>query len=106
MIRRPPRSTLFPYTTLFRSAVACPRRRGAPAPRRAGRAGRAWPHAETALHPTAATVQRGPAHPRAGGEGDRPAFDLREHYLHDPGSPVRREGGGPLRTDVDRHHGE
>src|SRR3712207_6778230 len=25
MIRRPPRSTLFPYTTLFRSAVAVPR---------------------------------------------------------------------------------
>src|SRR6266571_5664410 len=25
MIRRPPRSTLFPYTTLFRSAVAAPR---------------------------------------------------------------------------------
>src|SRR2546427_7855934 len=23
MIRRPPRSTLFPYTTLFRSAVTC-----------------------------------------------------------------------------------
>src|SRR5258708_29914780 len=23
MIRRPPRSTLFPYTTLFRSVVAC-----------------------------------------------------------------------------------
>src|SRR3712207_8323937 len=35
MIRRPPRSTLFPYTTLFRSA-------GAPAPRpvRAASAGR------------------------------------------------------------------
>src|SRR3712207_8866094 len=30
MIRRPPRSTLFPYTTLFRS------RRGAEPPRRAG----------------------------------------------------------------------
>src|SRR6266536_5899232 len=28
MIRRPPRSTLFPYTTLFRSApAACPARR-------------------------------------------------------------------------------
>src|SRR5260370_25928359 len=27
MIRRPPRSTLFPYTTLFRSAVAVTRRR-------------------------------------------------------------------------------
>src|SRR3712207_8619773 len=28
MIRRPPRSTLFPYTTLFRSRRPCPRRRG------------------------------------------------------------------------------
>src|SRR5258708_35753719 len=27
MIRRPPRSTLFPYTTLFRSVVVCPRKR-------------------------------------------------------------------------------
>src|SRR5216683_6372385 len=25
MIRRPPRSTLFPYTTLFRSAIGCAR---------------------------------------------------------------------------------
>src|SRR2546429_6497910 len=29
MIRRPPRSTLFPYTTLFRSQPACPRECGA-----------------------------------------------------------------------------
>src|SRR2546427_9069839 len=28
MIRRPPRSTLFPYTTLFRSALPDPRRAG------------------------------------------------------------------------------
>src|SRR3712207_8639288 len=28
MIRRPPRSTLFPYTTLFRSRAALARRRG------------------------------------------------------------------------------
>src|SRR5258705_9488628 len=27
MIRRPPRSTLFPYTTLFRSTPSCARRR-------------------------------------------------------------------------------
>src|SRR3712207_9178365 len=36
MIRRPPRSTLFPYTTLFRSLVAQParrHRRPPPAPR-------------------------------------------------------------------------
>src|SRR2546426_8509653 len=31
MIRRPPRSTLFPYTTLFRSAVAAPPAAPAPA---------------------------------------------------------------------------
>src|SRR5256885_10660583 len=30
MIRRPPRSTLFPYTTLFRSTRATPWRRSAP----------------------------------------------------------------------------
>src|SRR5580693_9702097 len=39
MIRRPPRSTLFPYTTLFRSAASggachCPRRRWRPLDRR------------------------------------------------------------------------
>src|SRR2546426_4891749 len=33
MIRRPPRSTLFPYTTLFRSVAAFPARGGS------------WPHA-------------------------------------------------------------
>src|SRR3712207_8238914 len=32
MIRRPPRSTLFPYTTLFRSVIAAaPKRRSGPA---------------------------------------------------------------------------
>src|SRR3712207_6899528 len=31
MIRRPPRSTLFPYTTLFRSDTASGRRRSPPA---------------------------------------------------------------------------
>src|SRR3712207_7955031 len=38
MIRRPPRSTLFPYTTLFRSAVARARRtrRDRPDPGRRG----------------------------------------------------------------------
>src|SRR2546423_7659026 len=34
MIRRPPRSTLFPYTTLFRSSAPAPRR---PASRATGR---------------------------------------------------------------------
>src|SRR3712207_8259130 len=39
MIRRPPRSTLFPYTTLFRSRAADPRAAVLPAARRAGRPG-------------------------------------------------------------------
>src|SRR6266536_5692057 len=34
MIRRPPRSTLFPYTTLFRSAEGAVHRRRLPAPSR------------------------------------------------------------------------
>src|SRR2546422_6037357 len=47
MIRRPPRSTLFPYTTLFRSLLLDPRRRGwepgAPLHRGRGRL-RGWWH--------------------------------------------------------------
>src|SRR5258708_21915010 len=34
MIRRPPRSTLFPYTTLFRSASCCRRARATSGPSR------------------------------------------------------------------------
>src|SRR3712207_7585590 len=63
MIRRPPRSTLFPYTTLFRSRVEHrgPARRCAARPKldqqgvraeREGRAGeRARGHTEPARHP-------------------------------------------------------
>src|SRR2546425_1359694 len=39
MIRRPPRSTLFPYTTLFRSAPGPPARRARPPRLRPGPAG-------------------------------------------------------------------
>src|SRR5260221_8618202 len=47
MIRRPPKSTLFPYTTLFRSARARGRRRrGAPAG-----AALAWPRRGSAAPP-------------------------------------------------------
>src|SRR5258707_3536603 len=35
MIRRPPRSTLFPYTTLFRSRISSPVRAAVPLSRRA-----------------------------------------------------------------------
>src|SRR5258705_3812051 len=39
MIRRPPRSTLFPYTTLFRSLSHCPERSGSVFQDRADREG-------------------------------------------------------------------
>src|SRR2546428_2386833 len=56
MIRRPPRSTLFPYTTLFRSLVGRP-----PAPSRCVRRGKRHRHptAKADLAPT----DRTPPHP-------------------------------------------
>src|SRR3712207_8282303 len=70
MIRRPPRSTLFPYTTLFRS----PRRSCAP-PRPPG----GEPTVSTV--PVAGQWGKGVAPPRggdgAGPPGDRPAQDDR-----------------------------
>src|SRR5260370_25625248 len=42
MIRRPPRSTLFPYTTLFRSPQGARRRPAAPGRELRGRPARGW----------------------------------------------------------------
>src|SRR2546430_17704257 len=50
MIRRPPRSTLFPYTTLFRSSAAALSRRP--------RAGGAFAHADAPAH-----IRRGAHNP-------------------------------------------
>src|SRR2546427_11825931 len=63
MIRRPPRSTLFPYTTLFRSRqrerVAKPLCLGRAGPARAGRR----------LPPTAAALPLGRGRPAHGSHG-------------------------------------
>src|SRR2546426_4652996 len=50
MIRRPPRSTLFPYTTLFRSRS----RRSRPAPPETRRAAGSWPRRRQTATPWAA----------------------------------------------------
>src|SRR3712207_9036728 len=74
MIRRPPRSTLFPYTTLFRSVGQRPRVRPGRVAARAlrSRAGRAGAAAEPA---------RGAA--RAGGRGrDRKSTRLNSSHAH------------------------
>src|SRR3989475_8061706 len=49
MIRRPPRSTLFPYTTLFRSQARTPRRAALELAERAG--GPSGVHARRRRHP-------------------------------------------------------
>src|SRR3989441_2759793 len=82
MIRRPPRSTLFPYTTLFRSV----RRRGA----------RRGPHIGERLHrPTLfATL------------GRRWPVQLRERrrrwpvHVADPGARLRGEAERPIQFDA------
>src|SRR5256885_7387186 len=61
MIRRPPRSTLFPYTTLFRSAATG-------APKRAGARGRRGPSAPGVLDRCAGQCGHrgpGPVHGRS-----------------------------------------
>src|SRR3712207_8694944 len=68
MIRRPPRSTLFPYTTLFRSRLDPADRRGRPGRRRERRRHRLGVHLR-------ADRGRRPADPPVGPEGgaDPPA---------------------------------
>src|SRR2546426_9303018 len=71
MIRRPPRSTLFPYTTLFRSLdLSTPRR-----PARRARTPRPAPPAPCPPEPAGAANRRG----RAG--GDRKSTRLNSSHL-------------------------
>src|SRR3712207_8145389 len=79
MIRRPPRSTLFPYTTLFRSA----RRARAPL-RRAGRAHRRGARARGGPHAHGARAERGRkehAPPRARSEEHTSELQSRQYLV-------------------------
>src|SRR2546430_6674123 len=101
MIRRPPRSTLFPYTTLFRSYVRVCRRQGRPG----CDGGRASARRRRA-------VRGGVLRPRAGGVAPAGWAALRrgarrsgERHLPAPGGasarPGGRRGGGGRRLAVD-----
>src|SRR3712207_7445224 len=72
MIRRPPRSTLFPYTTLFRSAPA----RGV---LRAGRLAHARPLDGAPARRQGAVVQQRPRHQRGPPAGRRVRVRSEEH---------------------------
>src|SRR5258707_15260418 len=107
MIRRPPRSTLFPYTTLFRSGLGAPARGarrglararvGAPAGEdRQGhrRGGVHRERARGAVAPAARGQGRGPAPPPLQRLGDaaRQARSRRRRPLREPGHPRPRPG--------------
>src|SRR5438067_10393963 len=91
MIRRPPRSTLFPYTTLFRSARVRSRPRGTRAARLAGELALGEPYRPDDLGGAEVAVEallRGGAERAVertadlGGDAERPAVGLgNEHHL-------------------------
>src|SRR5256886_16434716 len=97
MIRRPPRSTLFPYTTLFRSnehrlVVTVPVEAREPPFRRPGERDR-----------RRARLGPGPVHPPADLLGQRSGLDLLRIIAvegrlakEQPGQPPRRVAGGGL----------
>ena len=60
MIRRPPRSTLFPYTTLFRSGLAAGRQHLGVVPHRvcAGGLGCSWLHSESVQRGTGGRITK------------------------------------------------
>src|SRR2546429_2248255 len=96
MIRRPPRSTLFPYTTLFRSVPRerCPRRAQLPLGRREV-AGLAEEVAEAQQHARGDTVAR-----RRGVVAE--ALHAMNERLVIVGSEI--EAAGPLVGEVLQHH--
>src|SRR3712207_6868012 len=82
MIRRPPRSTLFPYTTLFRSVV--PPRRRARRPQLGRRAGGGHPGGPRRAHlqRRGGALLRDQALPRLPGERDRKSTRLNSSHAN------------------------
>src|SRR3989441_1972777 len=98
MIRRPPRSTLFPYTTLFRSPSPFSPRLHDQSPPRPGFASRALAR-DGPLRPSAVRLAR---ERRPGVRGAARGVDRRHHERGRQrpaalrgGSPVVGAGGGP-----------
>src|SRR5690349_22888034 len=77
MLRRPPRSTLFPYTTLFRSDRAVPGRARGAAGETRRRSGRARRRAAVGGPARRSGLVRG----GAGGRGDRKSTRLNSSHV-------------------------
>src|SRR3712207_7911640 len=82
MIRRPPRSTLFPYTTLFRSSGIG--RGGLPTGLHSSRAGQpaGVPHRPREVAPRPARVAGGDRPPCPLGKGDRKSTRLNSSHAN------------------------
>src|SRR3989449_4914191 len=119
MIRRPPRSTLFPYTTLFRSPAALPEHD--PHGRARDEEDAREIHREDALPLLVADLPREPRAARDAGvvhhdvEPPPALMDARHHALHlrggrhvgdEPEGLLAESGRGALdaRVDVDQRH--
>src|SRR2546425_12233001 len=87
MIRRPPRSTLFPYTTLFRSLFAPGRRQRGSRARASAR--EAWVH-----HPAQAVQGRGVCVDQGGGGAAHAVFQRVPAAILS--SDDGRDGGGDV----------
>ena len=109
---RPARSMKFPgflsvYAETRRGRGQRGRDRRVAARRQGGRGGQAArDQARAALHPAAAAVLRGDAGQGAGGEGHRPAVDVRGDPVDHPGPRLRREEGGAPSPDRARRDGQ
>src|SRR3989441_3286870 len=91
MIRRPPRSTLFPYTTLFRSVVVLHLADALDPERLPGEVLALAPAAGRARHPSPSLEGAGPLPPRVRHEG---VLAQRSELLRDPASLRHRERRG------------
>src|SRR5690606_40971245 len=80
MIRRPPRSTLFPYTTLFRSGADHRDRRGPPHGRSGPRLLR-FPRHVPGVHAEVREALRGGRGDGGAGDGDRKSTRLNSSHV-------------------------
>src|SRR3712207_7020493 len=80
MIRRPPRSTLFPYTTLFRSAQFVSA--SAPPPPAVGRQRACWARGQLPCPPSEPMRQTGPVEERRISGSDRKSTRLNSSHAN------------------------
>src|SRR5256886_7229182 len=107
MIRRPPRSTLFPYTTLFRSAPARCARPGEGAEARRVRHDELLDSVEARSLARAAAPHRHPHGERLGGAGAVRRLEYLPGRAVDPAARAENDGleaGRARRAAGGRHH--